>query len=350
MVVRREADAVRVAESPRHGLDAVLRVRDLCPQDRAGAHALARRVLERRHYRAGTVHAMVGVAARRVAVARIPDVLAEGGPLARDVVLVAASAVVVAGDSRVRGRTLRPVEPAVLHEDLLGRVIARRQPDDERGNRSARQVDPDDARSVVAFTRRAARSLVGIGREQLTAFEVVLEGETDRRAIRLEPAASSGRFADRTARLVAPAVEDQDAWCEWIRRAELADAHRLQRVGIVVVAFARKPRARLQHVDLEVVLAADECHVSREIQALGEHFDLETPRHDNVFAVSRVVEHALLGAIRVDSVGPGSDRDSGDAGNGQRGCDTRKSWWRSSFKTLHDASLCVVGDYTVLLR
>src|SRR5438046_2596720 len=249
MVVRREADAVRVAESPRHGLDAVLRVRDLCPQDRAGAHALARRVLERRHYRAGTVH-----------------------------------------------------------------------------------------------------SLVGIGREQLAAFEVVLERETDRRAIRLEPAASSGRLADRTARLVAPAIEDQDAWCEWIRRAELADAHRLQRVGIVVVAFARKPRARLQHVDLEVVLAADECHVSREIQALGEHFDLETPRHDNVFAVSRVVEHALLGAIRVDSVGPGSDRDSGDAGNGQRGCDTRKSWWRSSFKTLHDASLCVVGDYTVLLR
>ena len=45
-------------------------------QDRAGAHAAPRRALERRHDRAGARHAVVRVAARLVAVAGVPGVLA----------------------------------------------------------------------------------------------------------------------------------------------------------------------------------------------------------------------------------------------------------------------------------
>src|SRR3989449_10585086 len=121
MIGRREADAVRVAESPRHGLDGVLRIRDFGTQDRARAHARARRVFERLHDRARRGHAMVGVAAGHVVYwvtwatdARFPDVLAERDLLARDFVLVAAAAVIVAGDARIRRGALRPIEPAVL--------------------------------------------------------------------------------------------------------------------------------------------------------------------------------------------------------------------------------------------
>src|SRR5262252_8341633 len=100
MVVRRETDAVGIAESPGDRLDGVHRVVDARAQDRAGAYAFARRVLERGDHRAGTLHAVVRVAAREV-VTRVEHRVGERDLLARDLVLVAAAAVVVPGDSGV---------------------------------------------------------------------------------------------------------------------------------------------------------------------------------------------------------------------------------------------------------
>src|SRR5262249_31090082 len=96
VIVRRAADAVGIAESPGHGLDGLHRVRDLGTQDRPGAHAWGGRILDRGNDGAGTLPAVVGIAARHV-VARVEHRVGERDLLARDVVLVAAAAVVVPG-------------------------------------------------------------------------------------------------------------------------------------------------------------------------------------------------------------------------------------------------------------
>src|ERR1041385_5112508 len=96
-------------------------------------------------------HAVFREAARDVAVASgDPRVLTERDLLAGDLVLVAAAAVVVPGDARVRRRALRPVDPVVLDEDLLGRVVAGGQASHHRSDRSGGQAHLPDARSIVA--------------------------------------------------------------------------------------------------------------------------------------------------------------------------------------------------------
>src|SRR5947207_957995 len=71
------------------------------------------------------VNAMRRVSARHM-VARVEPVLAQHDVLTRDIRLVRATAVVVAGHAGVGRRPLGPVDPPVAEGDLFGRVIAGR--------------------------------------------------------------------------------------------------------------------------------------------------------------------------------------------------------------------------------
>src|SRR5919202_3552950 len=118
-----------------------------------------------------------------------PHVVAERYVLASDVVLVATRAVVMAGHARVRRRTLRPVQPLVLDDDVLGGVIARRQIWDQRLDRARVRINLNDPRRVVADARCAARALVRVTGEQPTTARAIFEGETNGWTIGLESAA-----------------------------------------------------------------------------------------------------------------------------------------------------------------
>src|ERR1700687_154747 len=98
MIVRREPDAVWVPVTPREGLDRGLRVLgvDLRSQDRAVADTRPRRAGERRDDRAGILDAMGGITARKDAAAGGKRIVAQHDVLTRDVVLVGATAVVIA--------------------------------------------------------------------------------------------------------------------------------------------------------------------------------------------------------------------------------------------------------------
>ena len=89
------------------------------------------------------------VPAREMTIAGVERVLAEHDVLTGDVLLVEASTIVVTDDAGVRGRPLRPVDPAALERQLLRRVVARRQVGDERHHLSRRRIHSDDPRSVV---------------------------------------------------------------------------------------------------------------------------------------------------------------------------------------------------------
>src|SRR5207247_8667579 len=103
-------------------------------QGRTGAHAWSCGAVEGRHLRPGTSDAVIRVAAGHVAVTGVPGVAAERDVLAGDVVLAPGlhGAVVVPGDTGIGGRALRPVEVAVLDDDLLGRVVAGGKARDQR--------------------------------------------------------------------------------------------------------------------------------------------------------------------------------------------------------------------------
>ena len=257
MVLRREADAVGVAVPPRDRLDRVLRIADLRPQHRPRAHALAGSAFERRHRRPRTRHAEVRVSAglNRL-LGRFPGVnnrskrvLTQRDLLAGNIVLIAARAVVEPGHPGIGRGPLRPVQPPVLDEDLLGRVVAGRQPDDHRVYRSTRDVHGHDARGVVAFARRAAHSLVGVGRIQCSVTPAMLEREPDRGPVRLEAAARRGGLPDRTADLVAVPVEDQDVRRERVVRIKLGEQTwpwHFRHLGIVI-APTRQAGSRFEH-------------------------------------------------------------------------------------------------------
>src|SRR5262249_11390855 len=132
---------------------------------------------------------------RYTLVARVPDVLVARVLRAGDFVWFAAAAVVVAGDAGVRRRALRPVDPVVLDEDLLGRVVAGGQASYHRSDRSGGEAHLHDARSVVALARGASHTLVGIRGEESSALEVLLEGQSARRTVSLEAVARSGGLA-----------------------------------------------------------------------------------------------------------------------------------------------------------
>src|SRR4051812_8275375 len=320
MVVRREAQTVRVAETPSHWLDRVLRARNLRAQDGAGAHAFLR-TFERGHLRPRPELAVTGIAALNVAIAGIEPAVAQRNVLAGDLVLVDAAAVVVTGDARVGGGALRPVEPAVLDHDLLRRMVTGGQLGDDGRDRSGGQADSQDARAVVGRARRTAHALVRIRSKQRPAVEIVLERETDGGTIGLKATARGRGLAQWTGDLVAVLVEDQQVGCERIVGGELADPGYLG----VVVALAGQAGARLEHHHLEAVLVADEGDVGRHVEPLREHLDLVALRYDDALAVPGFVEGRF---IRTDRIGlglrPRGRRNGSHPGQGEPDRDARQ--------------------------
>src|SRR6185312_13520521 len=199
--------------------------------------------------------------------------------------------------------------------DLLGRVIAGGQTTHHGRNRSGGKADFHDARSVVALARRASNTLVGVRGEEPSSLEVVLEGESDRRAVGLEAVTGARWLAQRTADLAPAAVENQNIRREWIVRSEPAS---VAVVADPVVALARQASAGFEHVGLEVLLVADERNVGREVQAFCEDFDLEASRDNDVFTVAGIVENAFTFAVLIDAVGPRGDRNGRHRDQSQR--------------------------------
>src|SRR5439155_10575391 len=111
MVLGSKAQSEWIAIAPRDRLDMLLCVAMRGrAQDGARAHAAIGGVLESRHDRERPRGAVFGIAAGEVAVARVERVVAQLDVLAGNVVLVAASSVVMPRHARVRGRALRPVD------------------------------------------------------------------------------------------------------------------------------------------------------------------------------------------------------------------------------------------------
>ena len=221
-------------------------LRDLRPQDRAGAHAAPRRALERRHD------------ARRGAPRRGSSSRWCGGrrpsPRCSRYSLIVSQAMscwlpppplswpVTPG---VGGRALRPVQPAVLHDDLLGRMIAGRQPGDHRRHRRRSRCSPCTMREVLFASPGAPRT---------PWFESVANSVPPWQCRSRTRGRSPGRragsrrprpWACRAGRPAAAARRRRsaDPGVNGLRRCELADAgHRA-----VVVAAARQAGARLEH-------------------------------------------------------------------------------------------------------
>src|SRR5207245_309952 len=202
-------------------------------------------VFERGYSGAGPLHAVVRVPAGHVAIARGPEVVAELDVLAGDVVLVATAAVVVAGDTRVGRRALRPVHETVLHLQHLGRMVARRQANDERAQLAGVEAGRHDARGVVALAGRTAHALVGVRREESAAGDATLEGQADRRTIRLVAGVGGRiggrRLEERPANRMPVLVEHQQVRRERIGLREFA----APRGVLVVLAASRQTGARL---------------------------------------------------------------------------------------------------------
>ena len=184
MIVRREAQSIGVAEAPCNRLDRVLRIADARAQNRACAHAARGCAFEGRDDGTGPLHTEVRVAARQDDIGRVvgrqvrgrEQVVAQPDLLARDLVLVAARTIVETRHPGVRRRALRPVEPSIIHHDLLRGMIAGRQaPDagnDVGGLAVLRDLHLHDTRGVVAESRRAAGALVRISAEEPAAAEL----------------------------------------------------------------------------------------------------------------------------------------------------------------------------------
>ena len=217
--------------------------------------------------------------------------------LAGDVVLVAAAAVIVPGHAGVGRGALRPVDPAVLDHDLLGRVVTGGQPGDERRDGPVPEIDR--ARSAKCCCRcRARRARPGSSRvaKSVPPCEVVLEGEADRRAVGLEAAAAGGRLAERSGELAARAcrrsggpgvnglVADRTCRRCWAR------ALLLQRPG--------RPVPDSSTSTWKSCLLPRNAMSVGKLRSLGEDFDLVPVGHDDVLAVAGVVEHIFTDDTR----------------------------------------------------
>src|SRR5579871_6046810 len=220
MVLRREADGVAVAISPRIRLYGVLGVSDIQrrAQDGAVADTVVECALERLDSGSRPLNAERRIAAR-LRRARVEHVLAQDDVLAGNVLLILASAVIQADDAAVGGGTLRPVDPAVAERELFAGVVARRQSGDERRDLAGLGVDGHNSRAVVLTVMRVG-GLVGIGGEQPSAAQSVLERDIDGRSMRLQHIAAAvfrvriGGFAQYPQQL-AMAVEHFDVRREW---------------------------------------------------------------------------------------------------------------------------------------
>ena len=76
---------------------------------------------------------------------RVEQIVAQHDVLARDVRLVEAATVIATDDARVGGRPLGPVDPVAFDGELLRRVVACRQADDERRDLPGFGVHEHDA-------------------------------------------------------------------------------------------------------------------------------------------------------------------------------------------------------------
>src|SRR5207247_133690 len=144
-------------------------------------------------------------------------------------------------------------------------------------------------------------AVVGVRCELRASVKALLEGEADRRAVRLEPATCRRRFPEWAGLFHAVVVEHQDVRREGVCRAELATEGR----QLVVVAPARQTASRLQDKHIELFLAPLEGDRGGEVQALGKDLHLEALGHDDVLAVSGIEEHGLL---RASGIGRGENQ------------------------------------------
>src|SRR6185369_4492615 len=154
------------------------------------------------------------------------EVAAQRDPLARDLVLVAAAAVVVARDAGVGRGALGPVDPAVLDFERLGRMVASRQPGDKGSYSPVPEIDGHDPRGIVAVTGCPADALVRVAGKERAPVEPVLEGETDRRAIGLKAVATRLGLADLACHSMSLLVENHEAGRERVVGIEHATGDR----------------------------------------------------------------------------------------------------------------------------
>src|SRR5215467_14740803 len=231
MVVGRETDRVPIPMPPTDRLDCA-RIVELGPQSGSVANTLpgfgrVLRVHESRNCGALRLYAKRHVAAGcdEGAQARWEYILAQGDVLTGDIRLILPTVIIEADDPAIGGRALRPVDPAILERELLGRMVPRRQAGDKRGHCSRLRVDDHDARTAVLPT--AVGCLIRVGREQSAALETVLEGDVDRRPCWLQSDAGSCRLAKRSGDLFTVLVEHKDVRREWVRRTECSAGKRI---------------------------------------------------------------------------------------------------------------------------
>src|SRR5690348_12783291 len=137
----------------------------------------------------------------------------------------------------------------------------------------------------------------------------MLECEADCGPVRLEAAVARARLADGTGDFVAILIEHDNVRCERVGRRGLAAPNRM----LVVVAGARQSGAGLEHHNIEPVLVANESDPGREIQIdLAEALDLIAFGYQDIFAVTRVVEHRFARGVDTPRIAarltPGAQR------------------------------------------
>src|SRR2546425_10198718 len=210
VIVRSEADPVRVAIPPRERLYRVLRRLgvEFRSQNCSVADARASGALERLHRCPWSWYAVGRVAAGANPTGGGEGIVAQLDVLTRNVLLVGAATVVEAYHAGVGRRTLRPVDPAVLELELLGWMVTGGQAGDEWRDRVRPDVDDHDARAVVE--PGSSEALVGVGRKEATALLTLLEPDVDRRAISEKTAACRRGLGERTRDLVAILVQRPD--------------------------------------------------------------------------------------------------------------------------------------------
>ena len=218
-------------------------------------------------------------------------------------------------------------------------MVARRQANDERAQLAGVEAGRHDARGVVALAGRTAHALVGVRREESAAGDATLEGQADRRTIRLVAGVGGRiggrRLEERPANRMPVLVEHQQVRRERIGLREFA----APRGVLVVLAAPRQTGARLDDQRLEAVRAGlHERQAGGEIQVAREDLNLESLGHDNVFALAGVVEHALAGAGRVAG--------RGNRGPGKRSLEGRRKRSRRERHHQHQrqGQQCAAGN------
>src|SRR5580700_4000709 len=181
MIIWRKPDRIAVSVSPPDRLD---RVRFVEPRAQRGAvaNALPRfcrvlRVRKSPYSGPRLLYAEGFIPACRFRSTRREYVLAQSDVLTGDIGLIEAAIIVKPNDPAVRRRALRPVDPASVEGQLLGRMIASRQTRDERTHDPRVRIDDHDARAAVLPA--PVGRLVRVAREQPASLEAAFEGDVD---------------------------------------------------------------------------------------------------------------------------------------------------------------------------